>query len=295
MSAPPRLLIITADDFGLSAGVNEGIQLAHAAGGLTATTVLANGLTAEEAGELYARWPGLDVGLHVNLTLGRPVADPATVRSLVDAAGQLLSGRELMRRALRGNVRPDEVRREVEAQISRLRSLGVRLSHWDAHQQAAFWPGLVGPVAAATWDAGLRCARTPWVQPLDVHRSAAMARWRWRGGRPFRLGSDAHRRLAASRLGRRFALPDRQLSPNLVSGATELAERWECVLTLPPAGVSEAVSHPAVVDADLLRLAPNSGPARAIDLSVLSDKSLGARLNTRGITLIGFRDLSGPA
>jgi chitin disaccharide deacetylase len=287
----PRLLIITADDFGLTDGVNEGIQRAHSAGGLTATTVLVNGLAAEGAEALPSRWPDLDVGIHVNLTLGRPVSDPARISSLVGAGGEFLPARDLMTRALGGRIRGAEVRREVEAQISRLRALGVEPTHWDAHQQAAFWPGLVGPAAAAAWGAGLRRARTPRVQALEAGRSPGASRWRWRVARPVRFVSDVHRMAAAMRLGRRFALPARQLAPHLVGGDTDAAERWRCLLALVPPGISEAVSHPAVIDEDVLRLVPRSAGGRAADLAALSDPALTARLRAQGVRMIGFRNL----
>jgi predicted glycoside hydrolase/deacetylase ChbG (UPF0249 family) len=284
-------VILTADDFGLSAGVNEGILRAHAAGGLTATTVLVNGIAAGDVSDLPGRWPDLDVGLHVNLTLGIPVSDPARIPSIVDTEGRFIAAPELLARARRGRVRQEDVRREVGAQVRRLRGLGVEPTHWDAHQQAAFQPGLVGPTAAAAAEAGLRRVRAPWVHPVCPGLPSVAARARWWLANPLRIAGDGHRALAAARLRRRFAAPGRQLSPALVIGGGSLAARWRALLSAVPDGTSEVVSHPAVPDDDLRRLAPMSAEGRATDLRVLSDPGLEGRLRSCGVALVGFRAL----
>src|SRR5437762_7703708 len=73
MTDAPRL-VVNADDFGLSAGVNRGILEAHAAGVVSSVSVLVNAPGWDDAvgrlRDLGAR-PGLGVGLHVNLTMGR--------------------------------------------------------------------------------------------------------------------------------------------------------------------------------------------------------------------------------
>jgi chitin disaccharide deacetylase len=285
-----RLLIVTADDFGLTEGANAGILRAHETGVLTATTVLVNGLAAEAAGGLARAWPGLDVGLHVNLTLGTPSADASRVRSLLGPDGRLLPASELLPRALRRRVRGEEVRREVEAQIRRLRALGVEPTHWDAHQQAAFMPGLLGPTAAAAWDAGLRRARTPRMLAVAAPSDGGAGRRR-RARHPARAVKDLYRAAAARRLARRFATPAWQVGPDMVRGGDPLERRWEVLLAGPPAGVTEAVSHPAVVDDQLRALVPDFADRRATDLAVLADPSLPDRLRDAGIAVIGFRDL----
>lgn len=62
-----RRLVVNADDFGLCAGVNEGILRAHAKGIVTATSLMVDGDAAAEAVSAAAQHPGLDLGLHVDL------------------------------------------------------------------------------------------------------------------------------------------------------------------------------------------------------------------------------------
>src|SRR2546427_12973318 len=81
-----RRLIVNADDFGLTPGVSAGILAAHRHGIVSSTTVLAT--AAIDAESLSAlRDSGLGVGLHVNLTLVRPLSG---ARSLVDGAGRFV-------------------------------------------------------------------------------------------------------------------------------------------------------------------------------------------------------------
>jgi predicted glycoside hydrolase/deacetylase ChbG (UPF0249 family) len=60
----PRLLIVNADDFGLSAGVNAGIVEAHTGGVVTSTSLMVNRAGAEDAATLARQHPTLSVGLH---------------------------------------------------------------------------------------------------------------------------------------------------------------------------------------------------------------------------------------
>ena len=81
---PSRTLIVNADDFGLTRGVSRGILEAGASGIVTSTTLIVNRpLEPAVVDELKAS--ELGVGLHMNLTLGAPVANPKRVPSLVDA------------------------------------------------------------------------------------------------------------------------------------------------------------------------------------------------------------------
>ena len=72
-----KRLIINADDFGLSPGVNRGILEAFKDGILTSTTMMVNMEHFDEAVEIAHRHPDLPVGIHLSLLWGPPVARPA--------------------------------------------------------------------------------------------------------------------------------------------------------------------------------------------------------------------------
>lgn len=72
-----KQVIINGDDFGYSPGVNQGIITAYSEGILTSTTALANCLAGNETlNQLSAKFkkPPIGIGVHLNLTLGKPLA-----------------------------------------------------------------------------------------------------------------------------------------------------------------------------------------------------------------------------
>ncbi|HEY7141495.1 MAG TPA: ChbG/HpnK family deacetylase [Methylomirabilota bacterium] len=139
---PARRLIVNADDFGLTEGVSRGILRAHREGLVTSTTVLAS-LPAQPEADAAAAASGLGLGLHFNLTWARPVSPAGTVASLVDGEGRF--GRDLA--ALQARARPDEVRRECEAQIEAFtRRFGRGPTHLDSHHHVHRVPGVLDAV-----------------------------------------------------------------------------------------------------------------------------------------------------
>jgi len=264
------LLIVNADDFGLTEGVNRAVEEAHRNGILTSTTVLVGCDAAEEAGELARRCPELGIGLHVNLTHGRPLLDPARVRTLVDGDG-LLDPR-LARRALLGGVDARHVFAEVAAQAERLRSFGVEPTHWDSHQLIAFWPGLVRPIVAAAAAAGIGRTRSHrvWGRPAGGATGAAI-----------RLSQRA-----AGRALRGAVMPDRRTSAALAGGWTRLFQ------ALPAVGATEVVTHPGHVDEALAAVSPTLLVERELDLVALLDAANGAEIARRGFALVNFAALA---
>src|SRR5262249_40646690 len=112
-SARMKKLIVNADDFGLTESVNRGVLEAHHRGILTSATLMANGAAFESAVALARAAPRLGVGVHLNLSEGRPVSDPGSVPSLVDERGPFYASPvRLLARILLGEVRLEEVERE---------------------------------------------------------------------------------------------------------------------------------------------------------------------------------------
>jgi predicted glycoside hydrolase/deacetylase ChbG (UPF0249 family) len=285
----PRKLIVSADDYGLSAAVNQAVEEAHLQGFLSSTSVLVNRPDSPAVAEASRRCPDLEFGLHVNLTLGRPVCDPGTVPTLVDSSGSFR--RDIVRRATLRQVRPEEVFREVRAQVSRLVALGVRPLHWDSHQNVAYSPALVRPIAAACRAEGLRCTRSPRAWIVDRGLPPRLARWTNRVRRPRRLYTDAGCLVSRAWLARSFAMPDWRTTPRLVRSGVDYRGAWDEILASLPTGVAEVIGHPVRVEGARTGAASNAEPAGAVDLSVLSDPAVRVRLEASGVTLIGFRDL----
>lgn len=140
-----KKLIINCDDYGWDAPATQAILELGAAGQVSSTTVMANFASDAELRAL-ARLasPTLSVGLHLTLNAGQPLSAASAVPSLVDADGQFYPSGQLWQRYLRGQVRAAEMKLEVAAQLRRLASAGLALTHADSHQHLHQYP-LLGP------------------------------------------------------------------------------------------------------------------------------------------------------
>ncbi|MFI7783463.1 hypothetical protein EN46_06650 [Citrobacter amalonaticus] len=123
-----RLLIVNADDFGLSKGQNYGIVEACRHGVVTSTTALVNGDAIEHAVALSRDLPTLAVGMHFVLTLGKPLTEmPGLTRE-----GRL--GKWIWQMAEEDTLPLDAIARELASQYQRFIDLfGREPTHLDSH------------------------------------------------------------------------------------------------------------------------------------------------------------------
>ncbi len=182
MTAAP--LVVNADDLGLTRGVNAGIRRAHLAGVVTSTSLLAVGREFDDAAAMLRATPSLALGAHLAL-VGEdpPVLSAREVPSLVDRRGRFpLTYRVLLARCAAGAVDPNDVRRELTAQLERVAGVGVPVSHLDAHQHVHLWPmvgRIVVDLARARGIGLVRLPRAHRIGPMPAGvnlLSAALAR-----------------------------------------------------------------------------------------------------------------------
>lgn len=234
----PRRLIINADDFGLSRGVNVGIIEGAQSGVVTSTSMIVN-LEAFFDGAARAReCRELSVGLHLNLTTGRPLtAAPSLTRP---DTGEFYSLPVLMTRASLGLVSGAEVARECRAQIDRLMEAGFWPTHLDSHRHVHAHPALWSAVSSAATARGIPNVRAPF-EPL------------WTNPRDWRASLKKGGLLVCARFSARKA---RRIDTNTffgisLQGGRTFADRlFELIPHLPP-GTSELMTHPGHVDSAL--------------------------------------------
>ncbi|HEX2251889.1 MAG TPA: ChbG/HpnK family deacetylase [Thermoanaerobaculia bacterium] len=151
MSSRDRLLIVNADDLGRTSGINDGILAAHRGGIVTSATLMVAYPAAEQAALALADHPELGVGLHVQLTGGRPTLPPQRVPSLVDAAGRLPRKPDRI-----AGPDPAEVLTEVRHQLERFRELTGRLpTHLDSHHHSHRVPVVLAALVEVAREHGL--------------------------------------------------------------------------------------------------------------------------------------------
>lgn len=142
--ADAPLLIVNADDYGLTDGVSRAIITGHRDGIVTSTSVLAVGPAIESTAPWLTEHPGLGLGAHLAV-VGEdpPVLTAREVPTLVDRTGRFaLSWKQFLPRCALRRVDPDDLRREFTAQLDRLDQLiGLdRFDHVDTHQNIHLWP-----------------------------------------------------------------------------------------------------------------------------------------------------------
>jgi len=277
-------VIVNADDFGLTAGVNESIVACHRAGSVTSASLLPGLGAAGHAAQLAAANPDLGVGLHFNLTLGPPLADPRMVPSLLGPDGRFLARGGLLRRGLAGRVDPAHVAIELQAQLARMRELGVAPSHLDSHQHVHALPVVFAALAQAAV-----ATRTPLRVP-----------WRWRGRVAGKSLARRASELALAGLVRRcVARRPEGLASNdgfcsvfdLQRAPAAIDEACYSQLLAPyERGAVELMVHPAVVDADLTRLTAITAVSAAEDRLLRTD-FLRRLVEARGGRLATYRDV----
>lgn len=143
-----RLLVVTADDLGLTAGVNRAVRRAHLEGVVTATSLLAVGRAFDDAAAMLRATPTLEAGAHLAV-VGEdpPLLTAREVPTLVDRRGAFpLSYRTVVARGLAGRIDPDDLRRELGAQLDRVLGIGVPVTHVDTHQHTHLWPAVAAVV-----------------------------------------------------------------------------------------------------------------------------------------------------
>lgn len=177
-----KKLIVTADDFGVSPGVNRAVYDAHRSGVLTSAALMAIGPALGEAVEMTRSLPDLDIGLHFGLTAGHPVSDPQDISSLVDKDGRFLRRPLVLRRALNGQLRREHVERELEAQLNRLKELGINTSYINGDQHVHLLPIVRDVVVDQAARSGL-AVRIPCEEQIWALSLANSSGWRRIGSR----------------------------------------------------------------------------------------------------------------
>lgn len=282
-----RALIVTADDFGLSVEVNEAVEDAHRRGILTTASLMTGAPAAADAVARARRLPRLGLGLHVVLTDGQGLLEPAAAPRLLGPTG-LFRG-SMIDVAFRLTVDPRlrrELRREIRAQFEAFRKTGRSLDHVNSHKHFHTHPLVFEDLVAAGQEYGLRAIRFPHERLRDARTiagdrgSPGLDTWvmippLWRMRRRIRqlglFSNDAVLGLAAS-------------------GRMDTAHLLRA-LACRPGAVTEIYLHPATVSGSAV--SPSAASARHRDeYLALVDPAVAEAVRREGWTLSTFEELA---
>ena len=264
----PAALILNADDFGLTPGINRAIGELSAAGVLTSATLMASGPAFDDAVAVARAHPSLGVGCHIVLTDGVPVSPPETIPTLLGPDGRSFrpSLIDFIQTLLRGRIRKEDIARESLAQIQKLQSAGIQVTHLDSHKHTHIFSAVARPLLEVADRTSVRAIRSPfepsWSLALD-HGSRS-------------------RRLAVKLLGRLrpgFEASLRQHQGRILTtggtvaisatGQFDSSTLAQLLAALPSTGTYELCCHPGYNDADLDRVRTRLRAHRDIEREAL--------------------------
>jgi hopanoid biosynthesis associated protein HpnK len=285
-------LIVNADDLGWTAGVTRGIAEAHRKGLVTSTSLLANGCAFEEALQVARDNPELGVGVHLNLSDGKPTAKADDVRGVTNQKGEFEGGPEsLLMRLARRNLPLREVEKEWDAQIRKVKEAGIAPTHLDGHKHVQMLPGL--------FDIALRLAKKHGIRSIRVAheestlRAALSTGGEQQSGVMLKQGVQARglKMLArdAKEMAERCGIATADYFCGIAQTGVMTREGVECLLEKLPDGTTELMCHPGYVDEELKKSATRLQDSRQTELAILTDERVRKVVATRGIRLINYK------
>jgi predicted glycoside hydrolase/deacetylase ChbG (UPF0249 family) len=288
---PPRL-IINADDFGLTPGINRAIAELHDAGALTSATLMANVPAFDDAVAIARARPTLSIGCHILLVDGTPVSDPAGIATLLGPDRRTFrnSLAAFSLAVLRGHVRPEEIARESLAQIQKLQRAGIAVTHVDTHKHTHILTRVARPILNALDQASITAVRNPfeprWSATLsDNPRRALLVR----ALEPLRRHFQSLPQIANGRV----LTTDGTLGISATGRFNNTTLRK--LLDTMPDGLWELVCHPGYNDRDLDAVTTRLRAERETELRALLDifaNSSSKPLNPSGLKLINYGELA---
>ena len=276
-------LIVTADDFGAAIEVNEGVELGHRGGILTAASLMVTAPAVADAVSRAKRMPTLRVGLHLVFTEGRPVLPPSAVPDLVDESGAFRSDLAAFGCALVcSRLARRQLAAEMAAQFEAFRATGLALDHCNAHQHFHLHPVIGSLMIAIGRFFGLRSVRVP-REPNALLRPLA-AKWpSFEAGLMAPFAGRLRRKVANSGL----HMPD-QIFGVRWSGQMTKTRLLHLIGRLPE-GLSEIYLHPATGTF----FGHAKGYQYEAELAALVDPEVVAACREASLMMGGYADFSG--
>lgn len=278
-----KRLIVNADDFGLTAGVNRAIVELNRSGILSSATLMAVAPATAEAVSLAHATPALGIGCHVVLVDGVPALPPSQLPTLVDSR----TGRfrptlgAFVRDLTLGRIRPAEIEAEAYAQIDRLRSFSLTPTHIDTHKHTHMFQGVLKPLLRAAQGLQIPAIRNPFEPNWSLaatHRAPLLRRTQ--------VHLLSRLRPTFLRLVAESGLHTTDGAIGVLATGTLDREAIASLLRTLPDGTSELVTHPGYNDSDLARAGTRLLASRTIEMEALNTTAL-----PEDVELIDFRAL----
>lgn len=274
-------LVVNADDFGLTEGVNEGIADGFKNGIITAVSLIATMPAFNHAVEIARENPDLDIGVHLSLTVGRPCSKNSRLSPIVEEGEFMRSYMHVTRSIYANRVPMEDVKNELSAQIRKIQKTGLRVSHIDSHQHVHMVPRVFELVLALMQEHQIPFVRTP---DEFVGMKQLLTAKGWGLLALGLMGKVLRKRVVRAKLG----TPDYFWGLSC-SEAMSLDDLMHIVRSSKP-GTNELMCHPGYNDAVLARIYDRSSH-REKELGALTHAKTLALVRQRGIRLTNYTAL----
>lgn len=286
-----KRLIINADDFGLTHGVNRAIVECHQHGIVTSATLMANSGAFDDAVALAKQNPGLSVGCHVTLLDSRPLLPASQVESLLkDGQEFYRTVTEFAPRALVGRFRPDEIASEATAQFRRIQQSGIVISHFDTHKHAHMFPSVLEPLLQAAKACGIPAVRNPF-EPASATAFSKVLGDRKLFVRWAEVNVLRTLRSSFTRLVRKYGLRTTDGSLGVAGTGTMNLMLFGDAIHRVPSATWEFVCHPGYNDSELDAIRTKLRDSRESERNLLTSQATRKIVEHIGAELISFQQL----
>jgi len=265
-----KRLIINSDDYGRTPEISRGIREAHLRGVVTSTTCMMNiPTTAEDIAIALQEAPSLGLGVHLVLTMGKPISTPETVRSITDQHGNFFKLGTLTEKV--PSIDVDEVKSEWRAQIEAfIRAAGRKPTHLDSHHHSSYFSAsLFRGMLELTreYDCAIRFpfANEIWSELEETSKHVPKLIREFDPPRPDSFIGDFY--------------DENATREKLLSMINNLGD-----------GTSEVMCHPGYVDEAFANESVYNYQ-RKRELEILTDPSIKETVQANGIALISFAEL----
>ncbi|MDR3569686.1 MAG: ChbG/HpnK family deacetylase [Syntrophobacteraceae bacterium] len=289
-----KKLIINADDLGLTKGINLAVSECADAGLLRSATIMANGAAFDDAVKIFGNREEFGTGIHFVLTGLKPVAPVQKVAGLLGPDGLLPSGPlGLLEKIAADKSLRDALRHELFAQAEKVFDSGIKPTHFDSHKHVHIIPAVLDVMVEIAARFSVKWVR----EPFEPNGS-------WRFSPDLHNGFKANffKQLAVARVSTlaRPAFRSRVRGAGMKTAAgvygisftglmNEAILKSLCGMLKP--GLSELMTHPGVMDADLLGLKGRLVASRAEEKKLLVSPEIKGFFEKNAITLRHFGEV----
>ncbi|MCP2604920.1 ChbG/HpnK family deacetylase [Candidatus Aminicenantes bacterium AH-873-B07] len=281
-----KRLIVNADDFGLTSGINKGIIIAHRKGILTSATLIPNMHAFKEAVELAKENKFLGIGIHLNIIRGKPVSIPQKVESLLNNKGHFLTIYPFLKKLVLGKIKFEEVEYEFRAQIEKVLKEDIKVTHFDSEKHIHSIPKIMGIIIKLAKEYKIPRIRfiNEYCLSFDIVRFLKSI-----------FISLLNRKTKKNIINSGILIPDRFYG--ICESGKMNIEKLRKIISNLSFGITEIMTHPGIIDKEYKKIEQEYGSyylkkERECELQALIDPALKDIIKKEKIQLINYGDIS---